>query len=201
MTNGVVNGRNPRSTALDITGRINRVTGRREGGIVGLTSQQMEYVANMRAELADPETASGYFSRKRRDRRFDRTVAKAIREGRPVAAAAIEKAAGRYADRLLALRGEMIARTETLTALNASNYESLLQTIDGGVVRIDQVQREWRTSMDGRVRDSHTRMNRERRGLYERFSNGLMYPGDPSGSAAQRINCRCSALPRIKFTP
>jgi hypothetical protein len=29
------------------------------------------------------------------------------------------------------------------------------------------------------------------------FSNGLMYPGDMNGKAAEIINCRCQALPFI----
>ena len=39
----------------------------------------------------------------------------------------------------------------------------------------------------------------EIRALDEKFSNGLMYPGDPSGSAAEVINCRCVLLQRAKW--
>jgi uncharacterized protein with gpF-like domain len=35
----------------------------------------------------------------------------------------------------------------------------------------------------------------ERRRRGEPFSNGLRYPGDPAGAAANVINCRCVVIP------
>lgn len=40
-------------------------------------------------------------------------------------------------------------------------------------------------------RDSHMRMHGEEVDYDQEFSNGLMYPGDPSGAAAEVINCQC----------
>jgi len=34
-------------------------------------------------------------------------------------------------------------------------------------------------------------MDGETRPFNEPYSNGLMYPGDPGGSAEEVINCRC----------
>ena len=50
---------------------------------------------------------------------------------------------------------------------------------------------EWVTAGDARVRDSHVGMDGERISPGETFSNGLRYPGDPSGDLAEVINCRC----------
>lgn len=40
----------------------------------------------------------------------------------------------------------------------------------------------------------------EIREIDEKFSNGLMFPGDPSGGAAEVVNCRCSLLERARWT-
>jgi hypothetical protein len=41
-------------------------------------------------------------------------------------------------------------------------------------------------------RDSHASMNGETVGLFERFSNGMRWPGDYEGSAEETVNCACS---------
>lgn len=80
LNQGLEAGRGPRAVALDIAGRINRITGLREGGIVGLTSTQSKYVATARDELlsGDPEQLKHYLTRNRGDKRFDAMVRKAI---------------------------------------------------------------------------------------------------------------------------
>ena len=71
-------GDNPRRTALNLVGRIGQ-SGRREGGIVGLTSRQAQAVENARDELLAGDSA--YFQRKRRDKRFDGLLRRAIARG------------------------------------------------------------------------------------------------------------------------
>lgn len=63
---------------------------------------------------------------------------------------------------------------------------------------------QWSTARDSRVRglrpkDSadHIHMEGEIIRMGGVFSNGLMYPGDMNGPAAEIINCRCQALPFI----
>ena len=63
---------------------------------------------------------------------------------------------------------------------------------------------QWSTARDSRVRglkpkDSadHIHMEGEIIRMGGVFSNGLMYPGDMAGPAAEIINCRCQALPFI----
>lgn len=114
---GIEAGRNPRNIALDIVGRIDRITGRRVGGIIGLTEQQAEFLANARAELESLNRA--YFTRKLRDARFDSMIRRAIEKGEPLNATDIDRILARYSDRLLRLRGETIARSEALAAFNA----------------------------------------------------------------------------------
>lgn len=61
------------------------------------------------------------------------------------------------------------------------------------------VVKQWDSSMDARTRDSHARVDGEIRELDEKFSNGLLYPGDPSGKAAEVVNCRCALLQRARW--
>src|SRR5690606_18192795 len=130
-------------------------TGRRQGGIIGLTSQQAGFVTNARAELADPNRMAADFGRQRRDKRFGATVRKAMREGRALSPEQIDRITGRYADRLLALRGEAVARTETLTAMNAARFESYRQAIEVGDLAPENVTATWGATGDARTRHSH----------------------------------------------
>ncbi|PSJ60747.1 phage minor head protein [Pseudaminobacter soli (ex Li et al. 2025)] len=204
MVSGLERGLNPRSTALDIVGRINRVSGVREGGIIGLTAQQERFAASYLEDLlsGDPARMRSTLDRARRDKRFDRSVMKAINEGRSVDAELAGRMVGRYRDRLLQLRGETIARTETMAALNESQMEAMRQAVDGGVDPTTIV-KVWHSAHDNRVRDSHREMHGQEVGLNGKFISPsgamLAYPGDPSAPANEIINCRCWMETKIDF--
>lgn len=196
---GIAEGRNPRGVALDLVGRVDRGSNRRTGGLVGLTSRQMGYVEATRAELRDPDLMRAYFKRSLRDKRFDRTVAKALREGRPVSEADILKISGRYSDRLLFHRGETIARTETIQALNAGRDEAIEQLIESGEMPRQAVKHKWSATLDGRTRHLHRTMHGQEVVQGQPFTSPtgaqLLFPGDTSlGAGGQdTINCRCYA--------
>lgn len=200
---GLADGRNPRNVALDLVGRLNRQTGRREGGIVGLTSQQAGYVTNARKQLEALD--AGYFDRRLRDKRFDRTVAKAIREEKPLSRADIDRITGRYADRLLAHRGEVMARTESIAALHAGQYEAARQLVDSGKVRADQIVKVWDATGDARTRLTHAAMDGQAVGLNVPFRSPsgalMMHPHDVSlgAPADEIIQCRCFMAIRVKY--
>lgn len=171
---------------------------------MGLTSQQAGYVRSMRAELEalDPN----YFTRQRRDARLDGLVRKAIKSGKPLAQADIDRITGRYSDRLLNLRGEMIARTEGLNGYRAGNMEALRQLVDTGKVREDQIIRVWDATLDGRTRPQHAAMEDVTvRGISVPFTmpdgSRLMYPGDISLGApgSQTVACRCFHRIKIRY--
>lgn len=188
-------GRNPRATALDITGRMQG--GRRQGGLIGLHSRQAAAVKNLRAELRDPAKISGYFNRDRRDRRFDNSVRRAMQEGRALSTNQIDKIAGRYADRLLALRGEMVARSETQAALSNGRLESVYQLVENGTVSNDAVTLRWDATGDGRTRPDHLAMDGQVIKLGQPFifpdGSRALCPGDSSlgAPAKQIVACRC----------
>lgn len=77
---------------------------------------------------------------------------------------------------------ERVARTEIT---GAANEASLI-----AVEAVPAVKRkQWLTAHDDRVRESHRDMDEEVVDLDEPFSNGLMFPGDQEGDAAEAINC------------
>ena len=53
------------------------------------------------------------------------------------------------------------------------------------------VLKQWVTTVDERTRTSHLEMHGETVPNGDKFSNGLMYPGDPNGTPEQIMNCRC----------
>lgn len=194
VTSGLEAGRNPRALALEITGRMQG--GVRRGGLVGLHSTQARYVENLRSELTDPSLMENYFTRTRRDRRLDGIVRRAMREERPVKKAMIDKIAGRYSDRLLALRGETIGRTESLRSLNAGRQEGMDQLLESGELVHEQVKKRWDDTGDGRTRESHMHADGQTVDVGQPFIVGgyrLMFPGDTSlgAPASETVNCRC----------
>jgi hypothetical protein len=61
------------------------------------------------------------------------------------------------------------------------------------------VVKQWDSTLDSRTRESHMIVDGEIRELDEAFSNGLMFPGDPAGGAAEVINCRCRLNQRARW--
>lgn len=227
LQDGMIKGKNPRTTALDIVGRIGP-TGRRTGGVIGLTEQQAQYVVNMRNVLTNPEgvgirhfktdpitgkrTAVRAFwidqngelqsSYKLRDRRFDSMIKRAIKEGKPVPKKTLEKAIARYEDRMLKHRGDTIGRTEVLQSLNEASDEAMRQVVDEGLAPRQAITKIWRHSFGANEREGHLMMNGQRRKLDEYFVNPitgvpLPYPGN--GPASEIINCRCWIEHEIDF--
>ncbi len=205
LSEGLERGQNPRATALEVVGRVNRATGRREGGIVGVTAAQERYVARARQELlsGDPTQLRAYLDRERRDKRFDRTVLAAIRSGKPLPADAVARMIARYADRLLDLRGEMLARTETMIALGKSRDDAIRQQIEAGKIREEDVTKIWRSAGDNRVRHTHRSLNGKSvplDGTFHSVSGAVLrFPGDPQAPIAEISGCRCRVEYKVDY--
>lgn len=56
----------------------------------------------------------------------------------------------------------------------------------------------WIATLDGHTRAEHRALDGVRIGIHERFSNGLMFPGDPDGEPASTYNCRCRMIEVFK---
>lgn len=88
-----------------------------------------------------------------------------------------------------------ITRTEGHRIQQESTMDACYAARERGA----DVVKQWDATMDANTRESHQMVDGEVRALDEKFSNGLMYPGDPSGSAAEVINCRCVLLQHAKW--
>jgi len=95
-------------------------------------------------------------------------------------------------------RAVTVARTETIGAVNAGVFRA---------AELDAEQRgdpapfkQWIATEDSRTRPTHHAADKQRTLLREPFIVGgarLLYPGDPTGPAAEVINCRCSLMPIV----
>lgn len=88
-----------------------------------------------------------------------------------------------------------IARTEGGRIRNQSAYDAALKAKEAGA----DIVLQWDAALDKRTRSSHQRIDGEIVELGEKFSNGLLFPCDPNGAAAEVINCRCAALQRARW--
>ena len=92
-------------------------------------------------------------------------------------------------------RAELIARTEGHRVQVQSTMNACYNAKDRGA----DVVKQWDSTLDGATRPSHSKVDGEIKELDEKFSNGLMFPGDPSGGADEVCNCRCALLQRARW--
>lgn len=92
-------------------------------------------------------------------------------------------------------RAMTITRTEAHRISNTAAMNASEEAKSKGA----DVLKQWDATLDGNTRESHRNCNGEIRELDEKFSNGLMYPGEPGGKAKEVINCRCALLQRARW--
>ena len=179
-----------------IAGKNPRVTARNFRNTIGLTPKQEQAVRNYDNFLRNLDREA--LNRQLRDKRFDRTLLRAIDSDTPLTEAQIQKMTNRYREKYIKYRSEVIARTESLRAVSIGNQSSIRQMIDNGDVDYNRVRKFWVSTAGPRTRDAHRntpRLNPDGRLLDEPFQTPLgplMFPRDPNGSAANTIQCRCT---------
>lgn len=192
LTQGIRDGANPRDQA------------RRFRESIGLTRRQTQSVNNFRRLLTtarqDGLPSREALDRVLRDRRFDRSILRAIDTNEPLTAGQVDTMVERYRSRLLRHRSEVIARTEALRTVHQGTEEMYQQAIEAGQIRPEQLTRTWVTAQDERVRSSHQRLNGQVRALNEVWqadAGVLRFPGDPAAPASETIQCRCVLSTRM----
>lgn len=90
------------------------------------------------------------------------------------------------------------ARTIVTGAECKGRFDSYERAESDGII----LDKEWVETNDGRTRHSHRHkpqgVGGEVVGIHETFSNGLMFPGDPSGEASEIYQCRCTIVAKVK---
>jgi HK97 family phage portal protein len=76
-----------------------------------------------------------------------------------------------------------LARTEVAQSAGFAQHESATES--------GMTKHSWLSSRDERTRDSHASIDGEEQPIGEAYSNGLLFPGDPSGDPEDTIMCRC----------
>lgn len=182
LTEGVQAGINPRAIAREFRDAI------------GLTDRQYRAVANYRRLLEQNNVAA--LTRQLRDRRFDGVLRRAAEEGGSIPARQIELMVGRYRDRYIKYRSEVVARTEARVVASEGVISLAHQAVQEGNLSPSAVTQTWRTQKDNRVRRWHRTMEGQTRTIGEPFIDGrgyaLMFPGDPSAPMDTSADCRCS---------
>ena len=88
-----------------------------------------------------------------------------------------------------------IAKTEGHRIQCESAYNVQVRAKEKGA----DIVKQWDSTLDSRTRESHQKLDGEIVEVNKKFSNGLMYPGDPNGVASEVVNCRCALLQRAKW--
>lgn len=85
------------------------------------------------------------------------------------------------------------ARTMMTGARNAGTLAAYVRAEQNGM----HIQKQWMAALDERTRVSHRHLDGEIKPVNEKFSNGLMHPGDTEGRPAEVYNCRCTMVPIV----
>lgn len=91
-------------------------------------------------------------------------------------------------------QAKRVAQTERVRVQSQGRNMAIDEAVEMGI----EMQKQWISRMDARVRDDHAAVTGEIVDSGETFSNGLLFPGDPNGEAEQVINCRCYEKPMVK---
>lgn len=199
LVDGLARGQNPRQTALKLVGPINRRTGFREGGVLGLTPSSTQTLDKIYGGLrsGDTQAMRDYLGYKLRDKRFDGHVRRALAEGGSVPVDAVDRIATAYSNKALKYRADNLALTETNIALAKAHRDAFQQQIDAGKLEATDVTKTWGRTISKEPRTDHLAMV----GVTVPFDQPFVLPDgtqctgphDPSLPAHHLVGCKCPA--------
>lgn len=209
ITEGLKEGVNHRSIARQLTGH--KVGNRRVGGFLGLNSDQADSIIRARQILSDPDQIRKYFIKDAKtgrmkprfrlsDRTFDGKVRAAIKDGRALSGADLDRVIAAHKSKALGYRGRVIAKHEAHSALSAGREEGYYQILDDPEVEAISVR--WQHNLSNEPRKEHVAMSGTVIQLGETFDfsdASMKRPHDPAGGAKHSLGCRCIGVYRIRL--
>lgn len=169
---------------------------------LGLTEAQHEAVLNYRRLLENGSRES--LSRELRDKRFDRTVERSIKNKSPLTQDQINRMVEAYKRKFITYRtNEMIFNT-TKTIVEAGRTEGTRQTLAQVGLQPGDSVKAWRSQRDRKVRFTHSHASLDgqevREDEYFTSVSGarLRYPHDSQAPLSETMGCRCFLLRYIK---
>jgi uncharacterized protein with gpF-like domain len=146
-----------------------------------------EYDYNLSSQVASAlDKRVGFFTQKINETTFkklQREITESLAEGE-TRRQLVDRIYDTYGN-ISKARAGVIARTELQVANNEGIFDGYKQA--GMPTKIWV----WAVGVQGGVRDEHLAMDGEEVPFNQPFSNGLMKPGDFSGSAEEVVNCQC----------
>ena len=120
-------------------------------GLIGLTKNQANTVANFRRLLSEGNADA--LTRELRDHRFNGTLRQALGADATIKLSPeqINQQVQRYANRMLAARAENIARTETINAARLGTQAAWEQSTESGLLERHKVRQGWMVTPDDRL--------------------------------------------------
>jgi hypothetical protein len=187
LLDGIRRGINPRQQAMALR------------NLIGLTAKQVKAVNNFRNMLE--EGSKEVLTRKLRDKRFDRTINRAIREDKRIERARIDRMVTRYRERYINHRAGVIAQTEALSAVHQGKEAMFDTAIAEGHLTRERLEGTWVTVQDALRRHHHATMQGQKQPHGQYFISGLgnqlLHPGDPNAPIEEIAHCRCLKVTRI----
>lgn len=197
---GIENGTAAPKLAREITGRM--VGRKRVGGYLGLTSEQTDSIVRGRSDLlsGDPARMNRYMTLKQRNRQFDPMIKMAIKAGKPMSGADLDRIIDAHKSKAAGYRGRIIARTEARGAIAGGRDEAYQQLQSNQ--EVEAVTIRWQHNLSQVPREDHVAMSGTviNQGETFDFSGVAMkYPHDPAGGAEHNISCRCIGVYRTRL--
>ncbi|MGN6538946.1 MAG: head morphogenesis protein [Mesorhizobium sp.] len=182
-------------------GQSPNVTAYRVKSYIGLSARQMETGEWIERGLrsGDTEAMRRYLKLKVRAKgpgaAFDKAVLRAIASGEAVPGAMIGKIMTGYAKAATTARAKIIARHETIMALDKSRDDAFRKQINDGKLLATDITKTWRHLPQEHPRMQHVAMDKQTVGFDEPFiapdETTLRFPRDPKAPGSHTIGCKC----------